>query len=529
MSNLKKRIEGLVSSTGSAEAKSACNEAIKSFAEFASFNLPVNAIEEIESGIAESLITKIEHLTESDVIDFVNIEKRILGMRNLGVKKAISAVKESDLAKHPATMYMLEKMKHTENAPEWLVIEEVITTFKPLSWDPTVKANVEILESNLKKYGEDIKIYRAVSEAKNSRSSFVMSGLEKDIDNYLNYRTAANRTQLLESLSKFKYDPNIRSIYNVILETETSFQLKEGSSDAWVTNVYSPVIITESDEIFAVHGKAYVKRGNDMRPLTEAEYKQLPEHFTFLSAFMSRSNVEISENRMKIFSKDKKVELVEETEGLGIYVNDKKVTESDFHKIYLNSGIFRFEEKDVISAVGKIIENWDSIMELDFVKSVYPKGIPSRRADIFRLGNKTHINTIDTVMNESKFYPECNATQSRNMVLEFAKYDLGLTFKDFLANEEATLATLESKKKEFLDAIAYLESKKAQLENIADEEVRESEEVKELVTSIDEEISTVKEEYFNVQNEIKSLTKVNEGLGTVPGDEVELTDLKKKQ
>jgi hypothetical protein len=527
MSNLKKRIEGLASITGSAEAKSACNEALKSFAEFTNFNLPANAVEQFENGIAEALISKLENLAEAEVADFVNIEKRIFGMRNLGVKKAFESIKNSDIAKHPATMYMLEKMKHVENAPEWLVIEEVISALTPYTWDPVVKENLDAISTSFNKFNEDIKIYRAVTEAKNSRSSFLMSGLEKHIDNYLNYRTAANRTTLLENLSKFSYDPNIRSIYNVVLETETSFQLKEGRSDAWVTKVYSPVIITESDEIFAVHGKAYVKNGNNMRPLVEEEYKKLPEHFTFLSAFLSQPNVEIHENRMKIFSKDKKVELVEESEGLGIYVNEKRVSLQDFHKIYLNSGIFRFEEKDTITAVSKIAENWDSIMELDFVKSIYPKGIPSRRADVFRLGNKTHINTIDTVMSESKFYPDCNNTQSRNMVLEFAKFDLGLTFKDYLANEEAKLAELEEKKKEFLDAIAYLESKKNQLDSIEDVEVRESEEVSDLVTSLSEEISALKEEYFNVQNEITALSKVDEGLGVAAGDEVE--HLKKKQ
>jgi hypothetical protein len=527
MLNLKNRIEALASTTSSADVKTACNEALKTFAEFANFNLPANAIEHFENGIAESLISKIESSNESEVVDFVSIEKRILGMRDLGVKKAFESIKKSDIAKHPATMYMLEKMKHVEYTPEWLVIEEAISVLAPYTWDPAVKDAHTVITSNFNKFNEDIKIYRAVSEAKNSHTSFLMPSLEKHIDNYLNHRSSANRTVLLENLSKFNYDTNIRNIYNIVSETASSFQLKEGRSDAHVAKIYSPVIITEQDEIFAVHGKAYVKNENNIRPLVEEEYKKLPAHFTFLSTYLSQPNVEIYENRIKIFSKDKKVELIEETDGLAIYVNEKKVSMQDFHKIYLNSGIFRFYENEVISAVSKIAENWDIIMELDFAKSIFPKGIPSRRADVFRLGNKTHISTVDTVMNEVRFYPDCNNVQSRNMILEFAKFDLGFTFKDLLEREEAVLANLEERKKEFLDAIAFLENKKNQLETVEDAEVRESEEVSDLITSLSEEIVTLKEEYFNVQNEINALTKVDEGLGIAAGDEVE--HLKKKE
>jgi len=524
MSNLKKRIEGLITSTASVEAKTACNEALNKYSEYSKFNLTSESLTQVEASIAESLIPVLESITDSAVEDFLTVEKRIIGMNNLGVKAAIKSIKESTMASHPTFIYVAERLSKLESYPEWMVAEQVAEQLSAYAWEPVVKECLNTLNTNIKKYAEDINIYRAVDEAKNSRSEFLVSGLQKTIDAYLNNRSASNRKTLLENLSKYLYDPNIKNLYNVVLESEKSFQLKANNNDAVVTNVYSPIIVNEDEEIFAVHGKPYIKKGNDVRPLVQEEIEILPNHFTAISSFLSQPNVEVKENAIRVFTRDKKVELVEETEGLGIYINGKKVTMNEFHSAYLNSGIFRFEEKDVISAVNLVAENWDSIFELDFVKSIFPKHISNRRADVFNLDGKTHIYTVDGMMKEEKFYADCNVTQSRNLVLEFASFDLGLSFKEFLKEEEKTITKLQESKKEYFDAITYLEERQRTLELIEDEEIRESAEVKELIAAISEEISSLKESYYEVQNKINSLTTVSEGA-TV-GDEAEY--LKKK-
>ena len=525
MSNLKQRIEGLKSVTTSLEAQDICNEALKQFGEYATFNLTAVAAEQVDGAIAESIISKLEDIQESGVTNFLTVEKRIQGMNDLGVKKALKAISEAEVAKHPSFMYIVEKLNAFNEAPEWAVIEQAINVLTPYKWDPAVKENLAVLESNFKKYAEDIKIYAAVHEAKNSRSNFIYSGIEKVVENYLNYRTSENRKTLLETLNKFTYDVNIKNLYNTVLESERNFQLKAGSNDAFITSVYSPIIVQENSEIFAVHGKPYMKSGNTVRPLNEEETNALPASFSFISNYLTQPNVEVSENKMKIFGRDKKVELVEEAEGLGIYVNNKKVTINEFHQVYLNSGMFRFEERDVINAVSAIVESWDAIFELDFVKSLTPKGIPTRRADIFKVNENTFIYTVDTLMNEEKFYSDCNAIQSRNLVLEFAKYDLGNAYTEFLKVEEKEVKELDTKKNEILEALNYLETKRNELTSIPDETIRESEEVLALVEAIDDEITNIKNDYYDVKNKINSLTHVSEGV-TV-GDEVE--HLKKKQ
>jgi hypothetical protein len=253
----------------------------------------------------------------------------------------------------------------------------------------------------------------------------------------------------------------------------------------------------------------------------------LPEYFHWMSTFLAQPNVEVSEGRVKIFSHDKKVEIVEESDNLNIHINGKVVPVDEFHKVYLNSGIFRANEREIINAVSRIVEKWNIIFELDFAKSVFPKNYGNRRVDIFKINETIHINRVDSVMNENIFHEDCNAVQAKNLVMEFAHYDLSNAFASLLSEKERELKKLEESKKQLLDTITYLEDRKTLIEGIDDEDVRESVEVKEVLEMINTEIDAVKSVYYEIHNRQKELTTVQEGLGATVGDEVEY--LKKKQ
>ena len=527
MSNLKKRVEVLLGTTQVPEVREACTEALTKFSGSIIPTTPFSQSSVIEESIVNTLIESIENVDENVTKDFISVEKRIMGMNNLGVRKAISAVMEDELSKHPTVRYIVENLRRLNDVPEWIAADTAMEALANFEWSPVVREHLSILKENTAKYAEDIKIYKAVAEAKSSRSSYLMTGLEKHVDSYLNRRTATNRAKLMESLNKFIFDPAIKNLYNIVAESANGFQIKADSNDAYFKNVYSPVYVNEGVEHFTVFGKAFSKKGDDVTPLTETEMEYLPENFMWLANYLLQPNVEISEGGIKIFSRDKKVEIVEENELPVVKVNGKAVTNADFEKVYLNSGIFRVEEREVLSSVYKIVENWGMIFELDFVKSIFSNSNPNRRVDIFNTGDKLHINKIDTVMNENIFIADCNGTQSRNMVLEFMNYDLGKTFSNMLSKDEVKLNELEAKRKEYLDAIAFLEARKSKIDSIEDSTVRESEEVKEIFEAINEEITRLKESYANVSNEIKNFTTVSEGVGVNVNDEVE--HLKKKQ
>jgi len=526
-STLKQRIEGLMSSTTSDQAVMACKEALKKYEEYNNFILPGHLAEQFELSVAEALIKDLEAIEENNVSDFLAVEKRIVGMNNMGVKKAIAELSESEMANNPATLYALQSLTSIQHLPEWSIVNRVIESLKSFEWNPLVKEHLNVLKANAAKYAEDIKIYTAVQEAKASKSSFLIESVENDINSYLNHRTSTNRAKLLESLGKYNFDQGVRKLYNIVSESETTFQLKSITNDARVSKLYSPVLINEDSEVFSVFGKGYVKSGDNVRALTEEESKMLPDYFHWMSSFLAQPNVEVTEGRVKIFSHDKKVEIVEENDSVNVHINGKVVSIEEFHKVYLNSGIFRMNEKEIINAVSRILEKWNLIFELDFAKSIFPKSTPNRRVDIFKINEKIHVNRVDTLMNENIFHEDCNAVQAKNLVLEFAQYDLSNAFSSMLSEKEAELKKLDESKKQLLDTITYLEERRALIEGIDDEDVKESDEVKEVLAMIESEIDAVKSVYYEIHNRQKELTTVQEGLGASVGDEVE--HLKKKQ
>jgi hypothetical protein len=525
MSNLKKRVEDLRGATQLPQVREACNEALVKFTGSITPSSPYSQASFIEENIVNSLLESITNIDEQVTQDFINVEKRIAGMNNLGVRQAITAVMEDELSKHVSVRYMVESLRRLQEIPEWLAADAAVEALSQFEWSPVVKEQLNNLKENVSKYSEDIKIYKAVAEAKASRSNYLMSGLEKHIDNYLNHRTATNRANLMEQLNKFIFDPAVKNLYNVVAESAKGFQIKADSKDAYFTNVYSPVYVNEGSESFVVNGKAFVKTGDDIRTLNEEEFQYLPENFMWLANYLTQPNVKITESGITIYSRDKKVEIVEENQTVSVKVNGKIVNNADFEKVYLNSGIFRLEEREVLSSVYKIVENWDSIFELDFIKSIYSHSNPNRRVDVFRCGDKIHVNKVDAIMNENIFMPNVNGIQSRDLVLEFMNYDLGKTFEDLLTVDEVKLNELNAQKKEILEAIDYLSARKAKINSIEDQAVRESSEMKEIVYAIDVEINRLQENYSEVSQEIKNFTTVSEGVNV--NDEVE--NSKKKQ
>lgn len=517
--NLKQRIEDLMARTDSSSVMESCKAAIAKFNEYAALNLPAPVMEKMEDVIAEEFIGGLSE--EGAILEFSDI-----AINNLGVRNAIAELGKVDTTRNMPLRYVLEKVSLLSNQPEWLVYEQFVSALKPFDFEPAVLEAINSIKANANKYKEDIKIHKAIHEARVSKANYILPTVQPEIDNYLSKRTASSRNVLIEKLNKYLFDPTVKKLYNIIIESAQSFEIKATSNDAIVRKVYSPVLVTNESETFVVHGKPYKKVGNDITPLEEGEISYLPEGFTALANFINQPNVEMGENTMKIFSRDKKVVITESEEGnLTIAVNERTTTPEEFSKIYLTSGMFNSSEIEVLRTVNKIVESWNTIFEIDYVKSIYSKAYPNRRADVFRCGDTMHVNSVDSLMNENIFHANCTAHQSRNHILEFVNYDLSLTFEDLMTPEKREIATLESKKSEYTEAIQYLEQRKNLLES-QDEEVRNTPEVKELIEAISEEIETLKKGYFENQSKINSLTNITEGVGANVGDTADY--LKKK-
>ena len=515
-------IKELLTKVGSPEVTEVCNEALSKIREYKSFGLDEVSAKNVEKAIITTLMEKFSENTEDGVVEFVNEAKDYMKkdrLNDLGIIHVLGSLKEAAAA-HPTIAYAYNNIVNLTKQPEWLVIEAVVDILSQFTWEPSFKSAHDTLKESFTENAEDIKIAKAVHETNNTRTSFIMPGVKGDLNAYLNNKTKANRSRLLETLSKYSFDPSIRNLYNVISETNNDFVISKKTQDVMFKNVYTPALLNEEGTYFMVEGVGYLRKGDSVRRLNENEIQSLPTYFGKISDIFNKNYVSVSEGKVTFHLHNKRVDIVDENSVPNIAINGTPVSKEGFTKMYMNAGIFRNAERSVMEEVVAIVENWDSICEADFVKSVYSKAYPGRRADIFRCNERIHINRFDTAMNENIFYPDCNATQTRNMIFEFMEYDLSETFSDLLPYEEQAIKQLMEKRDEYSKAIAHLQERKDKLTSL-EEGLSSEPQVIELIEAIDSEIANLKNEYFSLQNRINDVKSVKEGVGFEAGDEVE--------
>ena len=271
---LELRINELLTKVVSPEVTGVCNEALSKIREYKSFGLDEVSVKNVEKAVIESLMEKFSGSTEDDVVEFVSY----LRLNNLGVVEALGTIKEA-AAVHPTVSYAYNNIANLAKQPEWLVIESVISILSQFTWEPSFKAAHDSLKEAFTKNAEDIKLAKAVHETDNTRTSFIMPGVKADLDSFLKNKTKSNRNRLLETLSKYSFDPAIRNLYNVISETENSFVISKKTQDITVKNVYTPALLNENGTYFIVEGVGYLKNGDSVRRLTENEVESLPTYF----------------------------------------------------------------------------------------------------------------------------------------------------------------------------------------------------------------------------------------------------------
>ena len=525
MSTLKNKIEELQSKTTSTAVYNACNEALRKMENNKAY-VAVNE-SELEDTILTNLLesintTDIKDSAASSFVSEKDFEVREDSLSNMGIAETFEALSNADIAKHPAFSYAFGKIvAESANKPEWRVIESVIAVLTPFNWEPLVNEKLKVLVENADKFREDIAIHKIVEGMQSSNSRYLYTGIVTPLESYLKNRTSADRVTLMEAASKFLFDPNMKALYNFLGESQRSFHIAANDNSCSINNIYSPVSISENCEYFVAEGKVYKKEGEVISVANEEEFNSLPTSFKAVADILSWSNVTISEGSIKIWAGDKKIQLVEENSNPVISINGAVVTKANVHRSFLNSGVFRMNENVVIGAINVLAENWNTIFEMDFAKSITSKADTSKKMTVFFIGENIFINKVNTILKEDVFYTNCNATQTKNLVMEYMKFDISSSFNALLNEEEKQLSEAKALKNEYLQAISMLTDRKSRLESVPTD-IRETAEVKELILALDEEISHLKEEYSKVTTAELSVTKVDEGMGFNVGDEAEL-------
>lgn len=502
MLKLKDRITILKSRTTSQEAVELANAALEA--------CKSNGF--MDSVVAENLVKDLEGIDDAEVKNFVAREQRFIEISNLGVKEAYQNVIGGDLMHYPTIKPMLESMKQQVNTlPEYVTAPHFISVLQQYSWNPELKTDLDKISETVEKYKEDIALANFMYEFKNSNGSYLSKMFEAELDNYFVDRTDTNRKKVLEKINPYLFDANIKQLHDILIASEGGFQI-DANGEVIIEKIYSPVLINENEDIFFASNRFLRKSGNTITALSEEEIKALPKNFVDVSLFLSYPNVSVYESKIAIITEsgNKKVEIITEGEKPVLKLNGKEMSYQMFTKYFMNEGVFRKSDNNVLYQISVLFENVDNIYEIDYGKKLISKSNRGQWVDIYKTDGKIFVTRVDESQKKNEFISNINAHQTKQLVLEHLRFDITESLRDLMPQEKEKLENLTKQKGELLEAIKLLTDKKITvLEQIKTNPVlRANKEVKDLLEAIDVEVEKLKEQEHVVRNMIKSLTTV---------------------
>lgn len=482
--------------------KSLCETTIAAMSSAIYNNVTAEARFEIERAAIENLFEGLSKNTNPIITEWLNNEKRLYSIKNIGVRKAINALKETDAKYDDALFSILSVFEEKVNKyPEVLIYEEFIATLdNDYSWTPGVAKQLAILTEKAKTYKNDIDITKIIETMKETRSNYLLPLIEDVVNSYVANKTEQTKSHLKETLVKFSYDPYVRDIINLVMADATDLQLEYANANVDIEKVYSPIMYLGENEVaFNIKGSFYIKKGNNINKLKKSEVSMLDPQFIGLCEAVNVPNVEINKNNITVYVGNDVAVISEDKVSINTHVmNEQEFKDAvEVSQWTGNTNFFMLTEA--------LRANFNDIVEIDFAKRVYLKENEGYSADIIKLRNNIFITTFDPINNKSTFYRNINPIQAEKIMMEHMRYDISKTFSDILPSKDKILAQIDESKQSYVDYINELSEK------IRTFEVGQKNAVtKEVIAALNEELKEIKNEYKDYVNEIEQYINVSE-------------------
>jgi hypothetical protein len=498
------RINQLKNQTNSNKIKAICESAIGILSSVVYNNVTPEAKYEIERTALENLFENLQNFKNDIVVkEWLNNTNRIYAIKNIGVRKAINILEQSEAKFNPTLKEILIQYKEMLlDTPEVLLYESFLPALEPFGYLPTVQQQIDYVEDIVKKYNIDIEISKIIEAMKTSKSNYLLPLIEDVVETYLTNKTEQSKHYLKETLIKFSYDDFVRSIINLVNADATNLQLEYANAFCDIEKIYSPLFyLGENEVIFNIKGRYFVKKGNNVSKLSKEYVSNLNPEFISLCETINNPIITIKNNNNIELYSDKDIAVINKN---GVTVNESFLSVEQLNEsleIAPMTGKTEF-----YSLIKTLYENFDEFAEIDFVKRVSLKENTDYAADIFKLRDNIFISTYDPINNKDTFYRNVNPIQAKEIMMEHLRYDVSKVFEDILPKEEKILAEVEETKAEYANYINLIETKLNVVLSQPNNKIKD-----ELVKILTEELSEIKIEYQDYLNEVeKYIRPLNE-------------------
>lgn len=398
---------------------------------------------------------------------------------------------------------------------QYKLYESFISGLSQYTYLNAVDTELSAMKDRLSKYKQDIDLTKILEMMKETSSYYIVPLIEESVVNYCKNKNAATRVMARQALDSFSYDPFVKDILNIISSDRSLGNIYLGESVemnrlAHTEKVYSPVLyIKENECVFNVDGTYYDKKGNNIIRVPKCDIVNLSESFKNTCNVINSSNTVYDELKgsFKVYSDGKNVGYVNES---SIIVNDEEVKYEDIsNPNYLQMCTYE-GTRDFYDALCILYENFNTIAELDFVKSVHLNE-SKKIVDIFKLNKTIHMALVNED-NSTEFYKNVNPIKCKNLMNEHMNFNVDAIFEDVMPNQKRIEEDIEETKCAYEDYICNLKKRKEELESLkeGDDEINE-EDLKNAIELIDKEIDNATKDYKQYQTDIEDEFKFGNG------------------
>lgn len=472
-------------------------------------------IKQKESGEQEKmLVESLNSLAHIDPATQAFVEAQEL--RHLGLMKNLQKLKESSIYDYPAAKILCEQYNHLITAkgiPEFMLVENFIHDLKQLSWDKIASDILLEMQEIFRKHTREIEVAKVLEAIKNSGNSSFYSELKESLNNWL---VSENKStgMLVKSISKYGFNPVVRNLINYlnVYESDDSRRLElpeVSQGESRVERVFSPVIIEEGVNYFQIGGYVFEATEEGIRRISTKEISSLNPEFIKTLQIMSKPYVRVNENGVFVQLGKKTVRLVEEGEGVSVYLGSSKLNFGHLSGLAKILGLessahFGVNESQVVGDILNLYQAIPNIVELDFAKSVISNIYEGVAVNLIKWNGKLILQRINESMKENSLY-EVNGGQAVKMVKEFLRYDISEGLTEFLDGEQKIRSIMFNDRSKVLENIKKVENEIAKINGVmeANSFYKGAPQIQQAKKILERELVVLREKWNQINSEIR--------------------------
>ena len=491
--------------------------------------------EENKKDASISLLESLNNLTSNDdsAKSFVDAQ----GLKNLGVLESINKLKGLSIYEYPKVKIVCEQYANiivNKNVPEFAVIHNFVSELEAFKWDVTVLPLVEELKEKTNKFSREIEVSKVLESIKQSGNNSFYSELSESLNNWLISESKSSGL-LSKEITKWSFNPVVRNLINYLNVNEASDSRKleipvNAQGESKVGRIYSPILIEGDRTIFAIGNSLFEAEGGSFRKLSTKEVGTVPSDYIGLVNASLKPYVKINENGILIQLGKKYVSLVEENEGVSVYLGKSKLNFRSVGELGKVLGLesashFAVNETQVVNDILNLYVNFSNIVELDFAKNITSNIYEGVSVNLIKWNNEIYLQRINEGMRENSVY-KVNGSQAVKMVKDYLRYDISEGLTEFLEGEQKIKSIMINDRTKVLENISSVEEQISKIESLMENNplYAASKEMKAARHLLNNELSSLKEKWNQINIELDKVIEASEIETLLEDDKFNLGD-----